>query len=239
MSPETRCLIFPAASADVSFDTECKVSTLTSTGILCLRELQVGIHKCHPWSSTEQRPGQELSSDLIISMPPTCPVAVKRGELMGFCPSPSAQHHSASSAWKCFSGRANTRSLSTGKAFPKTKQTALPHPSPEPQPPRAELLLSPSPAQAVHLALWQGNSCRDLHTELPERRCAHKPQLPLHTRAPATTEGDKRTKAVTVTPPGIDTKPLHVLWGRKLLGIHQAIQSSLLRLRSLRPTGIF
>lgn len=42
-----------------------------------------------------------------------------------------------------------------------------------------------------------------------------------------------------MTPPGTDREPLHALWGRKLLGIHQAIQGSLLWLRSLRPIGIF
>lgn len=71
-------------------------------------------------------------------------------------------------------------------------------------------------------------SCRS--TAVPTNRFTRELRPP---------RGDKRTRAATVTPPGTDREPLHVLWGRKLLGIHQAIQGSLLRLRSLRPIGIF
>lgn len=62
LSPETCCLILPAASADVSFDTECKVSTLTCTELLCLRGLQVRIHKYH--KSTNPTHGAAQNSSL-------------------------------------------------------------------------------------------------------------------------------------------------------------------------------
>lgn len=61
LSPETLCLIPPAASADVSFDTECKVSTLTCTELLCLRGLQVGIHKSHKSTNPTHGAAQSTS----------------------------------------------------------------------------------------------------------------------------------------------------------------------------------
>lgn len=113
----------------------------------------------------------------------------------------------------------------------QSKQLPLIPPSPEPpQPPRAELLPWPSPAQAVHLALWQGSSCCHGHTG---------PTNHSFTRQLRPPRGDRGTEAATATPAGTDSKPLHVLWGRKLLRILQAIQGSLLCLGSLRPVGIF
>lgn len=97
---------------------------------------------------------------LSISVPPTCPVDVKWGESMGFCPFPPSSASLSKFCVNCFSGR-----VKAAASQRHSKQLSLIPQSPEHRA-RAELLLSPCPAQPRLFTGSGRSSCWDVHTEL-------------------------------------------------------------------------